>query len=94
MPSEDPGVRLKRLLYRAHHRGTKEADLILGPFADAHLAGLDARELDAFEALLDLPDPSIYDWVSGQVTPPTDLGDAIISILRTIRLSARRSWTL
>ncbi|HEX8839527.1 MAG TPA: succinate dehydrogenase assembly factor 2, partial [Sphingomicrobium sp.] len=27
---------LKRLAWRAHHRGTKEADLLIGGYFDAH----------------------------------------------------------
>ncbi|MBV9585986.1 MAG: succinate dehydrogenase assembly factor 2, partial [Alphaproteobacteria bacterium] len=46
MLSPDPDIRRKRLLYRAWHRGTREADLILGSFAEAHLAGFDAMQLD------------------------------------------------
>ena len=93
MTQEDPGVRLKRLRYRAHHRGMKEVDLILGPFADAHLANLAADELDAFERLLDIPDQEIYAWVAGEAQPEAALGDTLIGVIRTIKLSARRSWT-
>ena len=32
-------MRRKRLLFRSWHRGTREADLLLGPFAERHLAG-------------------------------------------------------
>jgi antitoxin CptB len=93
MTHEDPGVRLKRLRYRAHHRGMKEVDLILGPFADAHLANLSHAELEAFEQLLDIPDQQIYAWVAGEAQPGPHLGDELIGLIRTIRLSARRSWT-
>jgi antitoxin CptB len=93
MTQEDPGVRLKRLRYRANHRGMKEVDLILGPFADAHLAGLGEAELAAFELLLDVPDQQIYGWVLGEIHPGPDLDDTLIGIIRTIKLSARRAWT-
>jgi antitoxin CptB len=93
MTQEDPGVRLKRLRYRAHHRGMKEVDLILGPFADGHLATMSKGELDTFERLLDLPDDQIYSWVAGGSQPPGELGDDLIGMIRTIKLSARRAWT-
>ena len=48
-----PDTRRKRLLFRSWHRGTREADLILGSFADEHLAGFDEVQLDRYEALLD-----------------------------------------
>jgi len=71
-------ARRKRLRYRAWHRGTKESDIILGSFADAKLAGLDEAGLDAFEALLDVPDPVIYDWVIGRQPVPDEFDTPLI----------------
>jgi antitoxin CptB len=65
-PSE---IRRKRLLFRSWHRGTRESDLILGRFADTHLAGFDEAQLDRYEALLDCADADIFDWVSGRTAP-------------------------
>jgi antitoxin CptB len=65
-PSE---IRRKRLLFRSWHRGTREADLILGRFADAYLAEFDDAQLARYEALLDCPDPDIFDWVSRRAPP-------------------------
>ena len=48
-----PDPRRKRLLFRSWHRGTKEADLIMGSFAEAHLAGFSEAELDEFEKCID-----------------------------------------
>lgn len=56
--------RLRRLRMRSWRRGTKEMDLILGPFADARLAALDGAALDAYEALLEENDQDLYLWVS------------------------------
>jgi antitoxin CptB len=64
-------LRRKRLLFRSWHRGTRESDLILGRFADRHLAGFDEAQLDRYQALLDCADADIFDWVSGRATPPT-----------------------
>jgi len=64
-------IRRKRLLFRSWHRGTREADLILGRFADQHLARFDEAQLERYEALLDCADPDIFAWVSGRaVSPP------------------------
>ena len=65
-------IRRKRLLFRSWHRGTRESDLILGRFADAHLAGFDEAQLDRYEALLDCADADIFDWVSGRTAPPPE----------------------
>ena len=80
-------VRRKRLRFRAWHRGTKESDIILGRFADAHLGDLDVAELDAFEELLDLPDPEIFDWVSGRVPVPEPLRGPLMDRLLAFRLA-------
>ena len=68
--TEDPDARLRRLRMRSWRRGTKEMDLILGPDADAHLASMDASELDAYEAVLEENDQDLYRWVSGAEAPP------------------------
>ena len=64
-------TRIKRALYRAHHRGTKEMDLVLGQFADAELGCLGDAGIEAFEQLLALPDPEIDRWIKGEQAPPT-----------------------
>ena len=69
--NEDDAIRLRRLRLRAWRRGTREMDLILGPFADARLAAMGAAELDAFEALLDEYDQDLRAWVIGQAPSPT-----------------------
>ena len=67
---EDIAMRRKKLRYRAWHRGTKEMDLILGPFADANVERFDAAELDRLEALMNEEDPPLLTWVMGQAEPP------------------------
>ena len=76
-----PEARRRRLLFRAWHRGTREADLLLGRFADAHVPDFDAAELVSFEALLTESDPDIYDWVTGRQAPPAD-HDIMVTLLR------------
>ncbi|MEM8959535.1 MAG: succinate dehydrogenase assembly factor 2 [Pseudomonadota bacterium] len=63
-------TRLKMLKIRAWRRGTKEMDLLLGPFADGPLRALDDVDLDRFEALMDEPDDMLYKWVSGETDAP------------------------
>lgn len=61
----------KKLLFRAWHRGTREADLLLGRFAEAHIAGMNEVQVNQFADLLNEQDPDIYDWLTGrQPTPP------------------------
>jgi len=78
-------IRRKRLLYRAWHRGTREADLLLGSFAEAHLAGFDAAQLDHFEALLECPDADLYDWIASRTLPPAERDNDVTRLLLSFR---------
>lgn len=69
-PNETPDARLKRLKIRAWRRGIKEMDLILGPYADENLWTMTEAEVMEFDALLKENDQDLYQWVSGQATPP------------------------
>jgi antitoxin CptB len=62
--------RRKRLLYRATHRGTKEADLIVGGFFGEAAAALPEGRLNEAEALLEEADPDLMDWVFGRKPLP------------------------
>jgi antitoxin CptB len=66
----DHDTRLKRLRYRAWHRGTREADLTVGGFFDAHAAGWQGAELAWFEALMDEQDVDIIGWAMGTLPCP------------------------
>ena len=68
--SEGLNERQRRLLFRSWHRGIRETDLLLGRFADAHIADLSDRDLDTYERLLDVPDHDLYLWVSGELDIP------------------------
>jgi antitoxin CptB len=59
MSGSDLGMRRRRALWRATHRGSKEMDFLLGRFAKAALDGMNAAEIGVFERLIDTPDPDI-----------------------------------
>jgi antitoxin CptB len=61
---------LKRLHWRAHHRGTKEADLMIGGFFDAHHASWSAEERRLFAQLLEEQDVDIMAWALRKADPP------------------------
>ncbi len=82
-------ARLSKLRYRAWHRGFREADLILGPFADLHVERLDADQLDDFEQLLEQPDQDLFGWIIGQTAPPADLAAGILGSIIEFRFEAR-----
>ena len=87
--SEDQTTRRKRLLFRSWHRGTREADLLLGPFADAHLGAMNPGQLDRYEALLGESDATLYDWISGRATPPPERDSDVLRLLRGTRFTPR-----
>ena len=66
----DRETRLKRLRFRAWHRGTKEADLLIGGFFDRHAAGWSDAEIAWFEALLEEQDVDIMAWAIGTQPVP------------------------
>jgi len=68
---EDAETRLKRLKMRSWRRGTKEMDLILGPFADARLVDLSGAQLDTYEELLEENDQELYPWISLGIDAPS-----------------------
>lgn len=68
--SEGLDVRRRKLLFRAWHRGLREVDLILGRFADRHIADLSDAELTEFENLMDVPDGELLAWLTGEAAVP------------------------
>ena len=81
MPS-DP--ELKRLAWRAHHRGTREADLLVGGFFDAHHEQWDSKEFALFEKMLEEQDVDIMAWAHGTAEVPTHFQGAMIAALKEL----------
>ncbi len=69
----------KRLRYQSWHRGCKETDDILGPFADSWLP--EAADTTAFEALLNEDDWDIYRWLTQTQAQPEEHKPIIAEIL-------------
>jgi antitoxin CptB len=63
---ENPQDRLKKIKYRAHHRGTQEMDIILGGFVDGAVADYTSAQLDDLEALMSETDADLYNWIIGK----------------------------
>ncbi len=77
-------TRLKRLYFRSAHRGSKETDLILGPYAAARLKDMSEVQIDEFEAFLAESDTDIWNWVIGKYMPPENLYITLIDDLRKL----------
>jgi antitoxin CptB len=80
--SDGLDVRRRRLLFRSWHRGTREADLIMGRFADVHLANFSDAELDQFEHLLDALETDLLSWMTGLTEVPPDHDTAMFRRVR------------
>ena len=76
--------RLKRLGFRARHRGTREADMLIGGYFDRHSAGWDQSEIELFEALLEEQDVDIMAWAIGTAPPPERYKGPLIDQLKIL----------
>jgi antitoxin CptB len=88
--NEDLDVRRRRLRFRAWHRGTREMDLLLGRFADAEMAKFDEQSMASFEALLEVPDPDLYNWIVGAEETPASYDTLLLRRLRDFHLGSAR----
>lgn len=83
-------ARHKKLKLRAWRRGFREADLILGPFADLHVSTLSPDELDWFEILLDQPDHDVYGWILEREPTPAQFDVPLMNKLKMFRDEAHK----
>ena len=74
-------INRKRLAFRSWHRGTREIDLLLGRFADAHVPDFDAEQLDMYDRFLNNSDPDIYNWISRAEPVPPAEDNAVVQLL-------------
>jgi antitoxin CptB len=79
-----PDTDLKRLHWRAHHRGTREADMLIGGFFDAHHASWGAEERALFSDLLNEQDVDIMAWAIGTAHPPGRFEGPMMEALRRL----------
>ena len=75
-------ARMGRIQFRAWRRGFREADMVLGPFADAVGPTLSDEELTAFEALLDQEDQYLYGWIIERDPTPAEFDGRVMSKVR------------
>ncbi len=80
----DRDIRLKRLRFRAWHRGTKEADLLIGGFFDAHSERWDADAIDLFESLIEEQDVDIMAWAMGTQSVPQHYRGPLMEALEAL----------
>jgi antitoxin CptB len=88
---ESRETREKRLRIRAWRRGIREMDLILGPYADAHLAAMDTAGIAAFEALLEEADLDMLPWVMGQRAAPPAHAELVARLADFMKMQGNRA---
>ncbi len=81
-------ARLRKLSFRAWRRGFKEADIILGNFADDYLASMSDADLDTFEVLLEVPDQDLYGWIIEREPAPAEFQSEILKSLNVFYKTA------
>ena len=81
-PSRD--VRLARMKFRAWHRGTREADYMMGGFFDRYHDEWTDAELAWFEALLDEDDVDVLAWALGTQAVPDRFAGPLMAAFQRI----------
>lgn len=80
-PQDNIEIIRKKLIFRSWHRGTREMDILLGRFADAHLGDMDGAHLALYDRFLNNSDPDIYNWVSRAEPVPPAEDNAVVQLL-------------
>ena len=79
-----PEKELSRLRYRAWHRGTREADMLVGGFFDVHHAGWSEVDRALFAEMLEEQDVDIMAWAHGTAVPPARFEGPMIEALQRL----------
>ncbi len=74
-------ARKRRLIYRATHRGTFEADIILGNFANLYVSKMTHSEIEEFEHIMDLADTDLMLWLTGFEPIPKNVNSSLFQLL-------------
>lgn len=75
---------LKRLHWRAHHRGTREADILIGGFFDAHHSRWEPHDRAVFAEILEEQDVDIIAWATGAAQAPERFQGPMLEALRKL----------
>ena len=76
--------RLARSKFRAWHRGTREADYMIGGFFDRYHASWGEEELVWFEAVLEEDDVDIMAWALGTQAVPAEFEGTQMTAFRKL----------
>jgi antitoxin CptB len=71
----------RKLHYRAHHRGTREADAMVGGFFDHHSTEWGPEQFEWFERLIDEQDVDIMAWALGTAEPDPAFAGPLMDLM-------------
>ncbi|APG63709.1 hypothetical protein LPB140_08100 [Sphingorhabdus lutea] len=74
----------KKLHYRAWHRGTREADMMVGGFFDTYSSNWDADQITWFERLLMEQDVDIMGWAMGTINVPSSFEGDMMNLFKRL----------
>jgi antitoxin CptB len=80
----DLSIRIARARFRAWHRGTREADFLIGGFFDRYHASWGEQELAWFETLLEEQDVDILAWALGAQAAPQKYAGPLLTALERL----------
>lgn len=82
-PVSSREARFKALRFRAWHRGTREADYMIGCFFDRFNQSWNEEDISWFERLIDEEDVDIMGWALGTIAvPPAFAGPMMAAMAR------------
>lgn len=88
----DLEIRKRRILYQANHRGTYEADLMIGYFAKEYVPTMTIQELDVLEHIMSFDDADLTLWLTRFKEIPASLDTPMMQKMcdfaKTIHLKA------
>jgi antitoxin CptB len=76
--------RLKRLRFRAWHRGTREADYMIGCYFDRFHSEWDLAQVEWFEALIEEEDVDILGWALGTLSVPDEYAGPMMEQMKLL----------
>ena len=84
MDTSPEAARLKRLQFRAWHRGTREADYMIGCYFDRFHKVWGEAELVWFETLIEEEDVDIMGWALGTLSVPEEYAGPLMERMKKL----------
>ncbi|TSB04467.1 succinate dehydrogenase assembly factor 2 [Sphingorhabdus contaminans] len=75
---------LRKLHFRAHHRGTREADAMVGGFFDRYHKQWNEADFAWFERLLEEQDVDIMAWAMQTAAPDPGFAGPMMDLLQRL----------